>query len=118
MRAELDSSDEARSVLRSVLPIVMRRTAANTTSMAIDSRGIKNIETGGRSSRSRSAVTTASAITETNPWRDATAADIGPADCAELTGPSERNQICCVAVRGYQVEAATVPVVWTASGEE
>ena len=70
-------------MLRSVLPIVMRRTAANTTSMAIDSRGIKNTETGGRSSRSRSAVTTASAITETNPWRDATAADIGPADCAE-----------------------------------
>jgi hypothetical protein len=49
-------------MLRSVLPIAMTRTAANATSMAIDRTGIKKTETGGRSSRYRSAVTTASVM--------------------------------------------------------
>ena len=52
-------------MLRSILPIAMTRTAANATSMAIDSTGIKKTETGGRSSRYRSAVTAVSAMTET-----------------------------------------------------
>ena len=56
---------EARRMLRSVLPIAMTRTAANATSMEIYSTGMKKTETGGRSSRYRSAVTTASAMTET-----------------------------------------------------
>ena len=52
-------------MLRSVLPIVVTRTAANATSMPIDSSGTMKTETGGRSSRRRSAFTTASAMTET-----------------------------------------------------
>jgi hypothetical protein len=43
-----DSSDEARSVLRGAFPITMTRTAADTTSMAIDSSGINETETARR----------------------------------------------------------------------
>src|ERR1700751_1475490 len=96
----------------------MTRTAANATSMAIDSTGIKKTETGGRSPRYRSAVTTASVMTETTighaaaiasskprlscatkrvePRCDAPGADIGPADGAEqksqdIGGPIDRE---------------------------
>jgi hypothetical protein len=63
---QLESSDDARSMLRSALPSAVTRTAANATSTAIDSSGIKETEIGGRSSKIRSAVTTVSAITETS----------------------------------------------------
>src|SRR4029077_8045212 len=68
----------------------MTRTAANATSMAIDSTGIRKTETGGRSSRYRSAVTTASAMTETTIGHAAAIASSKPRlSCAR--GPIDRE---------------------------